>query len=112
MSATGKVRVVDKVLSQKEKEEYCLLSSITLLDSSVEGPYLEYKDPEELLTTAEYVKLLEVSTIGELKSLLRHKDFASNYTEDDWTSLYEEVEYFGIIAIEEEMERMVSNYGY
>lgn len=93
-------------LSQKEKEDFCVLSNITLKDSNApSNKYDAYIDPDEVLSKKEYVRMLEVSTVAELKSLLKDKKFASKYTDDDWSELYVDIEYYGILAIEEELER-------
>lgn len=97
--------------SHKEKEEYCVLSGVTFLDSSVTGNVLDYKDPLDVLTASEFIKVLEVLSVNELKSLLKDKPFAVKYTDNDWNTLYEDIEYFGTLYIEDEIERNLA-YGY
>lgn len=97
--------------SYTEKEEYCEIAGVTFLDSSVEGTTLVYLNPLDVLTKAEYIKVLEAGTVNELKSLLKTKPFTCHYTEDDWNAMYEELEYFGTLYIEEEIERSL-DYGY
>lgn len=83
-------------LSQAEKEEVCHFNTITILDSL----NLEYTTTDKLLDNKTTVKLLEANTVSDLKDLLSNKKFAKNYTEQDWWELLEEIDFFGITAIE------------
>lgn len=104
-----KVSVNWNKLSKEDKEKYCELSGILLLDSTQNGREPEYLEPLSVMTREEVVKMLEASTLSELKALLKKHSFATNYTDDDWHTLYEELDYFGITEIEEMLEKEINN---
>ena len=57
------------------------------------------------MSRKEFVKVLEANTVNELKDILKDKKFTKVYDHSDWIALYEELDYFGITEIEEELTR-------
>ena len=93
-------------LSEVEKEENCHKCSVTILtESKEEKGTLVYVEPLKLMSRKEFVKVLEANTVNELKDILKDKKFTKVYDHSDWIALYEELDYFGITEIEEELTR-------
>ena len=100
-------------LSQKEKEENCDKCSVTIMtESKEEENVLTYVEPLSVMSRKEFVKVLEANSVNELKSILRDKEFAKIYDQNDWISLYEELDYFGIQEIEENLTKEGYTNGY
>ena len=100
-------------LSQKEKEENCDKCSVTIMtESKEEENVLTYVEPLSVMSREEFVKVLEANSVNELKSILGDKKFAKKYDQNDWISLYEELDYFGIQEIEENLTKEGYTNGY
>ena len=100
-------------LSQKEKEENCDKCSVTIMtESKEEENVLTYVEPLSVMSRKEFVKVLEANSVNELKDILGDKKFAKVYDQNDWISLYEELDYFGIQEIEENLTKEGYKGGY
>lgn len=99
-------------LSEAEKEENCHKCSVTIMAESEENKdVLTYVEPLKLMSRKEFVKVLEANTVNELRSILKDKPFAKEYDHNDWIAMYEELEYFGISEIEENLAKEGYKHG-
>ena len=83
-----------------------------MTESKEKENILTYVEPLSVMSRKEFVKVLEANSVNELKSILGDKKFAKIYNQNDWISLYEELDYFGIQEIEENLTKEGYTNGY
>ena len=83
-----------------------------MTESKEEENILTYVEPLSVISRKEFVKVLEANSVNELKDILGDKKFTKAYDQNDWISLYEELDYFGITEIEENLTKEGYTNGY
>ena len=83
-----------------------------MTESKEEENVLTYVEPLSVMSRKEFVAVLEANSVNELKDILGDKKFTKVYDQNDWISLYEELDYFGITEIEENLTKEGYTNGY